>query len=71
VNTTGLITHWSMEGAMHDIDRRFGPAVDILAAVAEPASEPLSETVQPAESTSTLLVKRAGDDEWQPLGAGA
>lgn len=72
MNTTALITHWTMDGARGDLDRRFSPSVDILAAVSELTPEPVEAEVHmdaPA-APSPLLVKRAGDDEWQPLAVG-
>jgi hypothetical protein len=73
VNTTALITHWTMEGARADLDRGFRPSVDILAAVSELSSDPVVEPASAeAQSQPTpLLVKRAGEDDWQPLAVGA
>jgi hypothetical protein len=64
MNTTRLIAHWSMEGARLDLDGRFHSTVDILDAVA--ASEP-TIAAEPSVGSDPLLVKRAGDEDWQPL----
>ena len=62
MNTTALIVHWSMEGTMRDLlqgrhrnDEEAAPAPGL-----EPPDEP---PVEP----DYVLVKRPGDDEWQPL----
>ena len=47
MNTTALITHWTMDGARGDLDRRFSPPVDILAAVSELTPEPVEVKVEP------------------------
>jgi hypothetical protein len=73
VNTTALITHWTMGDDEPDLDRSFAPSVDILAAVSERSTEPDAEAApQEAEDhRGPLLVKRAGEDDWQPLAVGA
>jgi hypothetical protein len=69
MNTTRLIRHWSMEGAVNDIQHDFGSAVDIHAAVSERPGEPAATPA--AESAAGLLVKPAGGGDWQPLLAGS
>jgi hypothetical protein len=73
VNTTDLITHWTMGDDEPDLDRSFAPSVDILAAVSDrsPDPEPDVGSSEPEVARSPLLVKRAGEDDWQPLVAGA
>jgi hypothetical protein len=72
MNTTALITHWTMDGASNDIDRRFGSPVDILAIVhgssTELGVEASSVDVVPSQNHPPLLVKKAGQDEWESLG---
>jgi hypothetical protein len=58
MNTTKLIDQWSMAGA--DLDLRFGQAQDVRAP---------STPGEPNRSAgSQVLLKRAGEDEWRPLG---
>jgi hypothetical protein len=70
MNTTRLISQWSMDGARTDLHRGFHSAVDILAALAGRSDEPAAP---PSESavTDALLVKPAGGGDWQPLLAGS
>lgn len=71
MNTTALIDQWSMDGAASDIERRFESAVDIIALVSElpdePADVPDADDESAEAPADTLLVKRAGEDDWQPL----
>jgi hypothetical protein len=62
VNTTALITHWSMEGTMRDLLQPPGFPEEIVApaAIETAAGEPTAEP-------SYVLVKRPDEDEWQPL----
>ena len=69
MNTTGLISNWSMAGAREELQRRYAPATDILAAVAEGDDEPQDDATSAPQSH--VMVKRAGEDDWQPLVAGA
>jgi hypothetical protein len=73
VNTTDLITHWTMGDDEPDLHRSFAPSVDILAAVSERSTEADAEADPPEDEVarSPLLVKRAGEDDWQPLVVGA
>ena len=64
-NTTALIGAWSMDGAL-ELEGSFLSAVDINAMVSE-RSVP-EESVTPPERTP-LLMKSAGEDDWQPLPA--
>ena len=66
VNTTALISNWSMAGARSELERRFGSAPDIVAAVAESLDRgPVRIPAAP------LMVKPAGEGEWRPLAADA
>jgi hypothetical protein len=61
MNTTTLIAEWSMQGARRDIAGRFRAIDDIRALLhrggqAEPLPAPVS-----------VLVKRAGEEDWRPL----
>lgn len=69
VNTTNLITQWTMEGAGRDLGRTFAPAVDIVATVSGLASEDGIDETTPA--SRPLLLKSADGSEWLPLAAGA
>jgi hypothetical protein len=60
-----LIRKWSMEGARGDLQGRFGSLVDINAIVAERSAEPRSDVSSPTQPP--LLLKPAGEDDWQPL----
>ncbi len=71
MNTTALISNWSMAGAKQDLERRFAPSADILAAVADGGSEPSGDTTPPDPPPSNVMVKRAGADDWQPLAGDA
>jgi hypothetical protein len=62
MNTTKLIEQWSMAGAV-DFDGSFGP----LAAEQGPARH---EEPTPG-AAGELLLKRAGEEEWQPLSLGS
>lgn len=69
VNTTNLITQWTMDGAGRDLGRTFAPVADIAATVSELASEVgIAET---APAPRPLLLKGADGGEWLPLAAGA
>jgi hypothetical protein len=60
-----LIREWSMEGARSDLQGRFGSLVDINAIVAERSEQPRSDVSPPSQPP--LLLKPAGEDDWQPL----
>lgn len=60
-----LIRKWSMEGARGDLQGRFGSLVDINAVVAERSEEPRNDDSPPTQPP--LLLKPAGEDDWQPL----
>lgn len=62
-----LVRKWSMAGAVGDLSGRFGSLVDIHALVAERDEGPSGELPQPAQAP--VLLKRAGEDGWQPLAA--
>lgn len=64
MNTTKLISHWSMSGASPDVAGRFRSSVDF--------GEDLtvrSHEEAPVVNTSGVLVKRADADDWAPLAA--
>jgi hypothetical protein len=63
MNTTKLISHWSMSGALHDDDGRFR-VIDDIGAVIEDTSTP--EPAPPAGSS--FLIKGSDEESWQPLG---
>lgn len=70
MNTTRLIGHWSMDGARSDLHHGFRSAVDILAVLAGRTTEAPLYPVEGA-ATDGLLVKPAGEGDWQPLPAGS
>jgi hypothetical protein len=62
-NTTDLIGQWSMDGALSDIEDRFGSPGEPPAIV--PAERP---TVCGTAYDVPVLVKRPEDETWRPLG---
>jgi hypothetical protein len=58
MNTTKLIAHWTMSGARRDVDGRFRATPDIGAVIADN---------QPTAAASSLLIKGADEDGWQPV----
>ena len=62
MNTTKLITQWTMSGARRDVDGRFRAIADIGALIA--ANQPAPE---PAAAASSFLIKGADGDGWQAL----
>ena len=62
-NTLALIREWSMDGADGDLDGCFASPVDIHALVSERSEDSGSEVLPSAPPP--LLLKRAGDDDWQ------
>ena len=69
VHTLTLISQWSMDGAPGDLNGGFRSPVDILEIVGGRTTQPPSSPIEqpPVHTESQLLVKRAGDDDWQPL----
>ena len=67
MNTTTLIGEWHMGGTDRELHGRFHSNVDILAVLSGRDSEP--SVPAPAPSDQPLLMKRAGDEDWQPLTA--
>jgi hypothetical protein len=65
MNTTKLITQWSMRGAPHDLGGRFRATDDIRAVIAD--NEP---PLGPAAAASSFLIKGSDTDGWRPLGEG-
>ena len=63
MNTTKLISHWSMSGARRDIGGRFRATDDIGAVIA--GNQP---TPEPTAAGSSFLVKASDEEGWQPLG---
>jgi hypothetical protein len=64
MNTTKLISHWSMSGALYDVDGRFRAIDDI--GVAIEGKQPVPE--QTAAAKSSFMIKGSDDAGWQPLG---
>ena len=56
-----------MGGSDRELHGRFHSNVDILAVLSGRDSEP--SVPAPAPSDQPLLMKRAGDEDWQPLTA--
>jgi hypothetical protein len=65
MNTTKLISHWSMSGARRDVAGRFRATDDIGAVIAGNQSTPAPFVVE-----TPFLVKGLDEDSWQPLGEG-
>jgi hypothetical protein len=65
MNTTKLISQWSMSGARRDVGGRFRATDDIAAVIADhrPAPEPIA-------AASSFLIKGSDEDGWEPLGEG-
>lgn len=65
MNTTGLISQWSMSGARRDVGGCFRVTDDIGAAIADnrPTSEPIA-------AAGSFLIKGSDEEGWQPLGEG-
>jgi hypothetical protein len=64
MNTTKLISQWSMQGAGRGIDGRFRKTDDILEILASNRAG-LAPAVSP-----TLQVRGADEDDWKSLGVG-
>jgi hypothetical protein len=62
MNTTKLISHWTMKGTRRDVDGRFRASDDIGAVIAD--SQPMPE---PTAAASSFLIKGADEDSWQTL----
>ena len=65
MNTTKLIAQWTMNGAHSDVGGSFRATADIGAVIA--GNEPTPES---GAAASSLLIKGAGEDGWQPLQRG-
>ena len=65
MNTTKLITHWTMSGAHRDVDGHFRATDDIGAVIAD--NQP---TPEPTAAASSFFIKGADGDSWQPLEPG-
>ena len=63
MNTTKLISHWSMSGARRDVGGRFRATDDIGAVIA--GNQP---TPEPTAAGSSFLIKASDEEGWQPLG---
>lgn len=61
MNTTTLIAEWSMRGARRDVAGRFRTIDDIRTLLARDGK------VEAPAAGAALLVKPAGEDDWQPL----
>jgi hypothetical protein len=67
MNTTALIGEWHMGETDRELDGRFHSNVDILAVLSGRDSEP--SVPAPVPSAQPVLMKRAGDADWEPLTA--
>jgi hypothetical protein len=65
MNTTKLISQWSMSGARRDVGGRFRATDDIGAVIAD--NQP---TCEPTAAASSFLIKGSDEECWQPLGEG-
>ena len=65
MNTTKLISHWSMSGARRDLAGRFRATDDIGAVIA--GNQP---TPAPSVAASPFLIKGLDEERWQPLAEG-
>jgi hypothetical protein len=65
MNTTKLISQWSMSGARRDVSGRFRATDDIRAMIA--GRQP---TPAPREAARSFLIKGSDEERWQPLGEG-
>jgi hypothetical protein len=65
MNTTKLISQWSMRGARRDVGGRFRATDDIRAVIA--GKQP---TPAPPAAASPFLIKGSDEEGWQPLGRG-
>ena len=63
MNTTKLISHWTMNGALHDVDIHFRATDDIGSVIAD--NQPTPEPTPSAGSS--FLIKEVDDESWQPL----
>jgi hypothetical protein len=64
MNTTQLISHWTMEGASRDVDGRFRTTDDIRTILA-------GHHEAPADSVAaTVQVRGADEDDWALLRVG-
>jgi len=62
MNTTKLITHWTMNGARIDADGRFRATDDIGAAIADNQPTPDQEA-----RAGSFLIKGTDGDGWQTI----
>ena len=62
MNTTKLIAHWTMTGEGRDLGGRFRATDDIRAVIAGKKPTP-----EPTAAASSLLIKGANEDSWQPV----
>jgi hypothetical protein len=65
MNTTKLISQWSMSGARRDVGGRFRAIDDIRAMIA--GKQP---TPAPTAAARSFLIKGSDEEGWQPLGDG-
>ncbi len=65
MNTTKLIAHWTMNGAHRDVDGHFRATDDIGAVIAD--NQP---TPEPTAAASSVFIKGADGDSWQPFEQG-
>jgi hypothetical protein len=64
MNTTKLISHWTMQGAGRGLDGRFRKTDDILEILASNRAAPAGAV------PATLRVRGADEDDWTPLRVG-
>ncbi len=62
MNTTKLISQWTMSGEGRDVGGRFRATDDIGALIADDQPTP-----EPTAATSSFLIKGANEGSWQPL----
>jgi hypothetical protein len=65
MNTTKLISQWSMSGARRDVGGRFRAIDDIRAMIA--GKQP---TPAPTTAARSFFIKASDEEGWQPLGEG-
>ena len=64
MNTTKLISHWTMSGA--EVGGRFRAIDDIGAAIADNRVAP-----EPTPATTSFSIRGSDEEGWQPLGGGS
>ena len=62
MNTTKLISHWTMDGSRYDVDSHVRATDHVGTASADSRATP-----EPTASQSSFLIKGANENGWQPL----